>query len=74
MNGVQLVPTQRFLAATPQEGDKLKPRLRITKKRTARPLDVRVKGLTRGKLRFKIVAKRIDGRTRVVAKIRQSRR
>jgi hypothetical protein len=51
-----------------------KARLRITKKRGARWLDVRIKGVHRGKLTFKIVAKRLKGRTRVVAKIRQSKR
>jgi Domain of unknown function DUF11 len=49
-------------------------RLRITKKRGARWLDVRIKGVHQGKLKFKIVAKRLHGRTRVVAKIRQSKR
>lgn len=49
-------------------------KLRITKKRGARWLDVRIKGLHRGKLKFRIVAKRVHGKTRVVAKIRQSKR
>jgi hypothetical protein len=49
-------------------------RLKITKKRGARWLDVRIKGVHQGKLKFKIVAKRLHGRTRVVAKIRQSKR
>lgn len=49
-------------------------KLRITKKRGARWLDVRIKGVHKGKLKFKIVAKRVHGRTRVVAKIRQSKR
>ena len=48
--------------------------LKITKKRGARWLDVRIKGVHQGKLKFKIVAKRLHGRTRVVAKIRQSKR
>jgi hypothetical protein len=51
-----------------------RPRLQITRRRTARSLDVRIKRLKPGKLRFRIVAKRLDGRTRVTAKIRQSRR
>jgi Domain of unknown function DUF11 len=49
-------------------------KLRITKKRGARWLDVRIKGVHQGKLKFRIVAKRLHGRTRVVAKIRQSKR
>ncbi len=49
-------------------------KLRITKKRGARWLDVRIKGVHAGKLKFRIVARRLHGRTRVVAKIRQSKR
>lgn len=49
-------------------------RLRITKRRTPRSLDVRIKNVTRGRLVFKVVAKRLDGRTRVRATIRQSKR
>ena len=46
----------------------------MTKKRGAKWLDVRIKGVHKGKLKFKIVAKRVHGRTRVVAKVRQSKR
>ena len=54
---------------------KLKPgKLKITKTRKKRSVDVRVKNVKRGKLKFKIVAKKLDGPTRVVAKIRQSKR
>jgi len=49
-------------------------KLRITKKRSAKWLDVRIKGVHAGKLKFRIVARRVHGRTRVVAKIRQSKR
>ena len=49
-------------------------KLRITKKRSATWLDVRIKGVHAGKLKFRIVARRVHGRTRVVAKIRQSKR
>ena len=49
-------------------------KLRITKKRGAKWLDVRIKGVHAGKLKFKIVARKVKGRTRVVAKIRQSKR
>ena len=49
-------------------------KLRITKKRSAKWLDVRIKGVHAGKLKFRIVARRLHGRTRVVAKIRQSKR
>ena len=46
----------------------------MTKKRGAKWLDVRIKGVHAGKLKFKIVAKRVHGRTQVVTKIRQSKR
>ena len=49
-------------------------KLRVTKKRGAKWLDVRIKGVHNGKLKFKIVARRVHGRTRVVAKVRQSKR
>jgi hypothetical protein len=49
-------------------------KLRVTKKRGSKWLDVRIKGVHKGKLKFRIVAKRLHGRTRVVAKIRQSKR
>lgn len=49
-------------------------KLRVSKRRTARSLDVRIKGLRPGRLIYKIVARRLDGRTRVVAKVRQSKR
>ena len=49
-------------------------KLRITKKRGAKWLDVKIKGVHGGKLKFRIVARKLHGRTRVVAKIRQSKR
>jgi hypothetical protein len=52
----------------------LSEKLRVTKKRGAKWLDVRIKGVHAGKLKFKIVARKVKGRTRVVAKIRQSKR
>jgi uncharacterized repeat protein (TIGR01451 family) len=64
--GFTLSSAPRTLAASEK--------LRATKKRGARWLDVRIKGVHRGKLKFRIVAKRVHGRTRVVAKIRQSKR
>jgi hypothetical protein len=64
--GFTLISGSRTLAVSEK--------LRITKKRGARWLDVRIKGVHRGKLKFRIVAKRVHGRTRVVAKIRQSKR
>jgi hypothetical protein len=64
--GFKLISGSRTLA--------MSEKLRITKKRGARWLDVRIKGLHGGKLKFRIVAKRVHGRTRVVAKIRQSKR
>jgi hypothetical protein len=69
--GIQLVePPRTFAVADAMR----RSRLAITKRRTARSLDVRIKRLQRGRLRFRIVARRLDGRTRVTAKIRQSRR
>lgn len=66
VTGFTLISRSRTLAVSEK--------LRITKKRGARWLDVRIKGVHRGKLKFRIVAKRVHGRTRVVAKIRQSKR
>ena len=71
VTGVRLVSSGRLLAAASPE---LAERLRIQKRRTARSLDVRINGVKRGKLRFKIVARRLDGPTRVKAKIRESKR
>jgi hypothetical protein len=71
VTGVQLVSGSPTFASTESVQ---RPQLKITKRRTARSLDVRIKRLQPGKLRFRIVAKRLDGRTRVTAKIRQSRR
>jgi hypothetical protein len=71
VTGIQLVPSGRFLALT----EKRKPaKLKITKLRKKRSLDVRIKNLHRGKLKFKIVAKKLADTTRVKAKIRQSKR
>jgi hypothetical protein len=71
VTAVQLVPRFGTFASV---DDAQRPRLVITKRRTARSLDVRIKRLRAGKLRFRIVARRLDGRTRVTARIRQSRR
>jgi hypothetical protein len=69
--GFRIVPV-RSLA----EVGKLKPgKLKITKARRSRSLDVRIKGLRRGTLKFKIVARKLGASTtRVTAKIRQSKR
>ncbi len=66
VTGVTLTAGSRTLAVA----DKL----RLTRKRGAKWLDVRIKGVHAGKLKFTIVARRVHGRTRVVAKIRQSKR
>ncbi len=66
VTGIKLVSGGRVLA----QSEKLK----ITKKRTKRSLDVRIKNVKRGKLKFKIVAKKVGKSTKVVAKIRQSKR
>ncbi len=71
VTGISLVPKGRSLT----QAEKLKPgKLKITKIRKKRSLDVRVKHLRRGTLKFKIVAKKLGKKTRVVAKIRQSKR
>ena len=71
--GVQLLPRSPLGTFASVESVQ-RPRLVITKRRTGRSLDVRIKRLRAGKLRFRIVARRLDGRTRVTARIRQSRR
>jgi hypothetical protein len=69
--GIRLVGGGRSLSYA----GKLKPgKLKITKIRKKRSLDVRVRNLHRGTLKFKIVAKKLDIPTRVVAKVRQSKR
>jgi hypothetical protein len=73
VTAVQLVP-RSSLRAFASADDAQRPRLVITRRRTARSLDVRIKRLRAGKLRFRIVARRLAGRTRITAKIRQSRR
>ena len=65
VTGIKLVSGSRVLA----QSEKLK----ITKKRTKRSLDVRIKNVKRGELKFKIVAKKVGKSTKVVAKIRQSK-
>jgi len=64
--GFKLTAASRTLAAAGK--------LQVTKKRGAKWLDVRINGVHAGKLTFKIVARKVHGRTRVVAKIRQSKR
>ena len=60
VTGVKLVSGRRVLA----QSGKLKPgNLKITKKRTKRSLDVRIKNVKRGKLKFKIVAKKVGKKT-----------
>ncbi len=48
-----------------------KPKLVISKKRTPTSLRVRVKGLHRGKLHYKIVPRRLHGKTRVKTTVTQ---
>ena len=71
VTGVRLTSAGRSFAVADRPG---RGKLKITKTRKKRALDVRIKNVKRGKLRFKIVAKKLDGPTRVVAKIRQSKR
>ena len=49
-------------------------KLKVRKIRRSRSLDVRITNLRPGKLHFKVVAKRVTGRARVLAKVRQSKR
>lgn len=74
--GFRIVRSGQTVARAPSSVTaKVRPRkLLVSKRRTARSLDVRIKGLTPGRLVFKIVAKRLPGRTRVVVKVRQSKR
>ncbi len=72
--GFQLVQPGSGTARVPSVLGKVRPKLKITKKRTRTSLNVRITGLKRGKLKFKIVAKKLKGPTRVIAKIRQSKR
>ena len=71
VTGVRLTSAGRSFAVADRPG---RGKLKITKTGRKRALDVRIKNVKRGKLRFKIVAKKLDGPTRVVAKIRQSKR
>jgi hypothetical protein len=72
----RIVRDGQVVARSPQSVTaKVRPgKLRVSKRRTARSLDVRIKGLRPGRLIYRIVARRLDGRTRVVARVRQSKR
>ena len=74
--GFRIIRDGQVVARAPQSVTaKVRPgKLRVSKRRTARSLDVRIKGLKPGRLMYKVVARRLDGRTRVVARVRQSRR
>lgn len=72
VTGITLVP--RAPGRTLASAERRRTRLKISKRRTATSLDVRVKRLKPGRLRYRIVARRVDGRTRVTARIRQSKR
>jgi len=68
---IQLVRGGRALAGSV----KLKPRkLKITKTRRRQSVDVRVRNVTKGKLKFTTVAKSLQNPTKVTVKIRESRR
>jgi uncharacterized repeat protein (TIGR01451 family) len=69
--GFRLVQSGRKVAAAEK---KKSPKLRIKKIRKKRSLEVRVRNVRRGTLKFKIVAKKLGKSKRVVAKIRQSKR
>ena len=71
VRGIQLVPagsTQSVSSAAASQ------KLKIVKKRTKRSLNVTVKNLRHGRLVFKLVAMKLGGKTKTVAKIRQSKR
>ena len=73
--GFQVVQGDRVVARSLSGLERARPkRLKITKRRTARSLDVRIKRLKPGRLRFKVRATRVAGRTRMTIKIRQSKR
>ena len=75
VTGITLVSGGRVVAQSVSGGRVVaqSEKLKITKKRTKRSLDVRIKNVKRGKLKFKIVAKKVGKSTKVVAKIRQSK-
>jgi hypothetical protein len=67
----KVVAKGRRLAAV----ERLKPRrLKITKRRKVNSVDARITNLQRGKLRFKVVAKKVSEKTRVRVIVRQSRK
>lgn len=66
VTGITLIPTGKYFAAAVK--------LKISKIRKHRSLDVRIKNIRRGKLKFKIVAKKLSKSTRVKTTIRQSKR
>jgi hypothetical protein len=71
VTGITLVaPSGRVVA----QAERRPLRLKIKKIRGRHSLDVRIKHLRRGRLRFKIVATKLAKATRVLAKIRQSKR
>jgi hypothetical protein len=71
VQGGKVVARGRWLAAA----DRSKPsRLKITKKRKAGSVEARVTNLKRGKLRFKVVAKKVMKATKVRLVVRQSKK
>src|SRR5262245_38850891 len=69
--GFRIVSGSRLLAGTTTTDARS---LKIRKIRKKRSLDVRITRVRKGKLKFKVVAKKLGDRTRVVAKVRQSKR
>ncbi|MFN2472201.1 MAG: hypothetical protein ABR583_14680 [Gaiellaceae bacterium] len=68
-------PARTFSALGALAPEKLKPRrLRISKVWTQTSLNVTVKGVVRGRLKYKIVATELEKKTRITGKIRQSKR
>ena len=77
VRAIQLVPLARAPAVAPglvARTEAAPPKLRITKRYRGRSVNVTIKNLRRGRLKFKIVAVELGGRTRATAKIRQSKR
>jgi len=74
VTGIQIVRDGSVVARTLLAAGAPPKKLTVTKTRRRTSLQVRVKGVIRGTLKFKIVAKKLHSRTRVKAVIRQSKR
>jgi hypothetical protein len=73
ITGIQIVRDGAVVARALLSASARPKKLTVTKIRRRTSLQVRVKGVTHGKLKFKIVAKKLRERTRIKATIRQSK-